>query len=252
MSSDNVDINENNFHEICIGMQRTKSKIYIDYHPDSHATHRTHEEFNKLFEKYINHNHINNTGDIARLWSFILNLKQIIGDEIPGDFAELGVYRGNTSSVLAHFAKLFNREVFLFDTYSGFDEKDLQGIDTGRGQESLFENTSTDIVKGLINEDSECCHFIKGYFPESITEACKIRNYSFVSIDCDLYEPTKAGLNFFYPLMKNGSIFALHDYSSLSWPGVKKAIDEFCELTKEQLILMPDKSGSVLIRKSRD
>jgi O-methyltransferase len=59
----------------------------------------------------------------------------------------------------------------------------------------------------------------------------------------------KAGLDFFYPRMPRGGLFLLHDYSSLCWPGAKQAVDEFCRATGENLLLMPDKSGSAFIRK---
>jgi hypothetical protein len=72
-----------------------------------------------------------------------------------------------------------------------------------------------------------------------------------VSLDCDLYEPMKAGLEFFYPRMTRGGIFLLHDYSSFSWNGAKKAIDEFCGQSGEFIVLMPDKSGSAFLRKAR-
>jgi hypothetical protein len=51
--------------------------------------------------------------------------------------------------------------------------------------------------------------------------------------------------------MPCGALFLLHEYSSLYWAGSKKAIDEFCEENQEYVILMPDKSGSAFIRKSK-
>ena len=189
-------------------------------------------------------------GDISRLWSFILNISQIIDENIQGDFAELGVWRGNTAAVLAHVAAKNDRQVYLFDTYEGFSEKDIKGID-GEKDVTSFNNTSIDVVKEVIGDDAKCCHFIKGYFPESVTEYHKSLTYAVVSLDCDLYEPMKAGLVFFYPLMPKGAIFLLHDYSSRQWAGAKLAIDEFCKETGEYIILMPDKSGSAFLRKSK-
>jgi len=61
----------------------------------------------------------------------------------------------------------------------------------------------------------------------------------------------KAGLEFFYPRMSRGGILMLHDYSSLFWDGAKKAIDESCNKNGEYVVLMPDKSGSAFIRKSK-
>ena len=224
-------------------------KTYLTYHPDAYIQHNAHPEFKKLLKSFKSKNQINNIGDITRLWSFMLNIKQIIDEKIPGDFAELGVWRGNTAAVLAHYASLNNRKVFLFDTYEGFNHKDLQGIDEDKKMK--FQDTSIDLVKKVIGDSASSCDFIAGYFPDSITDYHRTKKYAIVSLDCDLYEPMKAGLEFFYPLMPIGGLFLLHDYSSLYWAGAKKAIDDFCTKHKEYVILMPDKSGSAFIRKSQ-
>ena len=226
------------------------SSMFVAYQPDSYISHNAHPEFNGLFDKFIKHNELNNTGDITRLWSFILNIKQIISENIEGDFAELGVWRGNTATVLAHFASLSHRKVFLFDTYTGFDKKDITGLDAHR-KIGKFSNTSMDVIEEIIGNENHACEFVKGYFPDSITNIHKSKQYAAVSLDCDLYQPMKAGLDFFYSRMPQGGIFLLHDYSSFFWEGAKKAIDEFCDEQNEYLILMPDKSGSAFIRKSK-
>jgi hypothetical protein len=223
--------------------------IFLAYQPDSYSHFEAHPEFQDLLKKFIKFNKGNNSGDVIRLWSFILNIKQILSDNIEGDFAELGVWRGNTAAVLAHYALQANRKVFLFDTFEGFDKKDLNGIDSDK--QMAFNNTSLKMVKEVIGDCSESCEFVKGYFPDSISENHKTKSYAVVSLDCDLYEPMRAGLNFFYPLMPPGGIFLLHDYSSLFWDGSKKAVDEFCKENNENVILMPDKSGSAFIRKSK-
>ena len=48
--------------------------------------------------------------------------------------------------------------------------------------------------------------------------------------------------------MNNKSIFLIHDYSSGYFKGVKRAVDEFCNVSKQHLILMPDKGGSAFIK----
>ncbi len=225
-------------------------RFYAAYQPDSHVTFRSHEAYDALRKRFVAGNPWNNTGDIPRLWSFILNLKQVMNEGIPGDLAELGVWRGNTASVLAHFAARHHRKVVLFDTYEGFDAEDLTGLDSDKPM--LFKNTSVGLVKKIIGKDSSVCEFIKGYFPDSIEDKHKAMKFCAVSLDCDLYEPTKAGLDFFYPRLSKGGLLLLHDYSSGHWSGCRKAIDEFCKETGELPILMPDKSGSAFIRKHRD
>ena len=222
---------------------------FLAYHPDAYTTFGDHQEFSGLFEKFRKHNRRNNGGDIARLWSLVLNIKQVIKENVGGDFAEVGVWRGNTAAVLAYFAEQYGRNAFLFDTYEGFHEQDLRGIDAGQG--SSFSDTSLDRVREVVGIDSDRIHFVKGWFPDSAIEQHKERKYAVVSLDCDLYAPMKAGLDFFYPRLSEGGILFLHDYSSQYWIGAAKAIDEWAELSGEKIILMPDKSGSAFVRKTK-
>ena len=219
------------------------------YQPDSHTAFQAHPEFEELQKRFSTHNKRNNAGDTTRLWSFMLNSKQILAESIEGDFAELGVWRGNTAAILAHYAEEHQRKVFLFDTYEGFSKDDLTGIDAKKDTD--FNNTSIELVKQVIGPAVTQCFFVKGFFPDTITDEHRNRQYAIVSLDCDLYAPTKAGLTFFYERMPKGGIFFLHDYSSLHWDGSKKAIDEFCKESGEHIILMPDKSGSAFLRKTK-
>jgi len=221
--------------------------LYLNYHPDSYGAFKKHPEFTDIFDRFIKFNTLNNAPDIARLWSFILNIKQIIEENIEGDFAEVGVWRGNTAAILAHIALQHKRKLFLFDTFQGFDKRDIKGVDIEKPIE--FNDTSISMAKEVIGEAAEVCEFVIGYFPDSLSAVHK-RIYSVVSLDCDLYEPMKAGLHFFYPLMPKGGLFLLHDYSGSYWEGAKKAIDEFCKENNEFVVLIADKSGSAFVRKT--
>src|ERR1700749_520967 len=48
--------------------------MYLSYQPDSQAVSNAWPEFDKLFRGFTRHNKVNNSGDIPRLWSFILNI----------------------------------------------------------------------------------------------------------------------------------------------------------------------------------
>ena len=223
-------------------------KIYLAYLPDSHIYFNAHPESKTLFKQFKRFNAFN-SGDSARFWSFLLNIKQVMSEGIEGDFAELGVWRGNTAAILAYYAGINHRKLYLFDTYEGFSNKDLKGIDNNKFMD--FSETSIELVKEVVHDTYNVASYIKGYFPDTIEEIHRSTKYSIVSLDCDLYEPTKAGLSFFYPLMSKGGIIFLHDYSSMFWDGSKKAIDDFCKANNEFVILMPDKSGSAFIRKTQ-
>jgi hypothetical protein len=225
-----------------------RGPIYMAYHPDSNAMFHAHPEFRELYGKWVFGNKVNNGGDVTRFYAFILNVKQVLQDGINGDFAELGVWRGNSAAILAHFARANGRRVYLFDTFTGFDRRDLKAGDASRP--AIFGDTSLGLVKSNVGHD-DVCVYIVGFFPDSITTAARETRYAFVSLDCDLYAPMKAGLEFFYPRLVRGGTLLLHDYSSLHWRGAKAAIDEFCSETSEHVVLLPDKSGTAVIRKSR-
>jgi hypothetical protein len=183
------------------------------YQPDSHSHFTAHPEYEELYRSFIAHNQINNAGDGARLWSFILNIKQVIAENVPGDFAELGVWRGNTASILAYYAAKAGRKVYLFDTFDGFNERDLKGID--KGKQLLFADTSMRLVREVIGVSSDVCSFVQGYFPSTLTDEHRDRIYCVVSIDCDLYLPMKAALQLFYTRMSLSGILLLLDYSRM-------------------------------------
>jgi O-methyltransferase len=44
----------------------------------------------------------------------------------------------------------------------------------------------------------------------------------------------------------------VHDYSGIAWEGVKKAVDEFLAPRPERPVLLPDRSGTAMIRKVAD
>jgi len=225
------------------------ANIFWAYQPDCYAEFGEHSEFRALFARFSRFNKLNNGGDSVRLWSFILNIKQVLRDGVEGDFAELGVWRGNTAAVLAHFAMPEQRTVHLFDTFEGFDRRDFKGVDAKT--KPNFENTSIATVRKTVGPCWNICRVAAGHFPESLEAVHETKRYAVVSLDCDLYEPMKAGLEFFYPRMPAGSLLLLHDYSSPHWAGARQAIDEFCAATGEFPILLPDKSGTALIRRRR-
>jgi hypothetical protein len=43
----------------------------------------------------------------------------------------------------------------------------------------------------------------------------------------------------------------VHDYSSLHWPGAEQAVDEFFADKPENIVLMLDISGSIIVRKQK-
>jgi O-methyltransferase len=177
----------------------------------------------------------------------ILLLRTVIDHAVPGVFAEVGVYKGLTARLIHHYAP--ERPLHLFDTFEGFTERSAAAeLQSHRQSASLFSDTSLESVKAFVNQRNENVQFHKGFFPESIPSSLLEETFAFVHLDADLYDPIAKGLSFFYPRLSRRGMLVVHDYNS--WPGARKAVDEFFRDKLELPIPMPDKSGSVLIVKS--
>ena len=224
---------------------------YIAYVPDRYSSFRDlylrdGGEFDcRHIAAYIKGSEPNNAGDLPRYFGLSLICDQIIKENLKGDIAELGVYKGNTAVLLAVLARKLGTTAYLFDTYEGFASEDLRGIDANKGL--CFGDTSVEGVQSLVGLQNVRC--VKGHFPASASELPHDLRYCMVHIDCDLYAPFDAALRYFYPRLIKGGFLIMHDYSNSFWDGAEKAIDEFFSDKPEKLIPIPDKSGTAIIRK---
>jgi O-methyltransferase len=137
--------------------------------------------------------------------------------KIPGDIAEVGVYRGGSAKLIAEAKG--ERPLHLFDTFEGMP--DTAAVDPlfQRGQ---FPSSSEEVKKYLVSYPSVSLY--KGYFPDTAGPV-EDKRFSFVHLDVDIYESTAKSLAFFYPRMARGALLISHDYM---WAeGVKRAFDEF-------------------------
>jgi O-methyltransferase len=179
------------------------------------------------------------TNDPVRQSAFAAALVRLRTENIHGEMAELGVFRGETSRLIRKIEP--DRPYHLFDTFEGFSHRDGELV---RG----FEDTAVDVVtRNIGNMAGVFIH--KGYFPETAL-GLEDHRFAFVILDADLYKPLKAGLEFFYPRMTRGGYIFVHDYNwnGYDWGG-KRAVDEFLSDKVEALIEIPDRWGSIVFRK---
>ncbi len=189
-----------------------------------------------------------NQSDMARFYFFCLAFDQIVKEDLKGDLAELGVYKGNTATLLAGIARARGSTAYLLDTFTGFNKKDIKGVDAA-AREEAFSDTSLEAVRALVGEGN--VRYIPGYFPETAAQIPGNASFCLVHIDCDLYAPIFSALEYFYPRLVPGGYLIVHDYTSLHWNGAERAVDEFFADKPEPVIPLPDGAGSVVIRKFR-
>lgn len=159
---------------------------------------------------------------------FLEDFAKLCADKgIVGDVAEAGVYRGE-------FAKEINRifpdsECRLFDTFEGFVQEDIDKESKNLvATAGHLDTTSVDLVMSKMPH-KEKVHVYKGHFPDTaISEGISSR-FCFVNLDMDLYQPTKDGIRFFYPLMNGGGVILIHDYFSDDFLDVVRAIKDYEE-----------------------
>ncbi len=158
-------------------------------------------------------------------------------DNIPGAIAELGVYKGDFSLILHR--QFPDRTIYLFDTFEGFNANDVE-IETessfSHSSTKDFADTSAEYVLGRFGDTSNIV-LKKGYFPDTAA-GLENESFAFVSLDADLYVPTLAGLEFFYPRLSHGGAILLHDYGSMRFSGVFQAVSDY-EKKHGELMLMP-------------
>lgn len=186
--------------------------------------------------------------DRVRFYTIWMQIERLKKENVKGAFAELGVYKGETARIIHESDD--NRKFYLFDTFKGFDEQDLQHEtrNDGKYSEDNFSDTDLNSVKKFIN-GNENLVFIPGYFPET-TSGINETQYAFVNLDADLYKPTLAALQYFYPKLSHGGVILIHDYNH-TWPGLRKAVDEFLSAIPESPVEIADWQGSVMIIKNR-
>ena len=184
------------------------------------------------------------TGDYARYAALGLAIRRIESDGIPGAFAEAGVYQGATSRFILRVAPA--RPLYLFDTFEGFPAADRE---PSPAADPRFRDTSEANVRRVLGNPANGV-IRKGRFPETAA-GLEHERFALAVLDFDLFNPTLAGLEFFYPRLARGGYMFVHDFNSPeSNSACRRAVTQFMAGRQEQFVELPDRWGSVVIRKS--
>jgi O-methyltransferase len=188
--------------------------------------------------------------DSIRYETIALAIETIRREAIPGALAEVGVWRGALSRFLHQCAP--ERKLYLFDTFSGFPSESVGASDLqNKGDTTRFRDTSVEQVKQSVGE-SENVIFRVGVFPDSAI-GLELESFSFVMLDLDIYKPTVAALEFFYPRVSAGGYLFIHDFNSTeSNSAMRRAVIPFLSGKPEKLVELPDEWGSAVMRKIQE
>lgn len=194
----------------------------------------------------------------ARIQALVDAVRYCVRRDIPGAFAECGVWRGG--SVMAMLLTLRelgieNREVHLYDTFEGMTaptEHDVSPLDppaseTWKQARSSGERPWADLFSpDVFNlEDvrravlgtgypAERIHFVQGPVEQTLTEHVP-EQLALLRLDTDWYESTKAEMDHLYPRLVEGGVLIVDDYGH--WEGARRAVEEHFAAHGNSLLL---------------
>lgn len=172
---------------------------------------------------------------------------------VEGAAADLGAYRGDISWQLN--ALMPNRKLYLFDTFTGYDSRDIAkeqelGLSNAQvGEYSLtrkeYENVEDRLLARMPYPENVIVR--KGWFPETAFDL-EDEKYAFVHMDTGLYHPTYSGIQYFLPRMSKGGVIVVSGYEDGKKAGVRQAIADL-EAKYGAFLITPlaDMEGSIVI-----
>jgi len=141
---------------------------------------------------------------------------------LPGDYAEVGVFRGASAVLLGHVLSGSSKRLHLFDTFQGMPETEKER-DLFRAGD--LANTGLAEVRERLAFCPQA-DFHPGFFPETAT-ALPSERFAFVHVDVDIHRSVLDCCEFFYPRMSGGGCMVFDDYGYVNCPGAKQAVDTF-------------------------
>ena len=186
----------------------------------------------------------------ARLAALVEAVRYCVRREVPGAFAECGVWRGG--SVLAMLLTLLDlgredRDVHLYDTFEGMTEPtaadvsslDPPALDTWREARERRERpwgelfsteavgeTAVRATLAATGYPADRLHFVRGAVEATLPERAPER-LALLRLDTDWYESTRHELEHLYPRLSDGGVLIVDDYGH--WEGARRAVDEYFE-----------------------
>ena len=181
----------------------------------------------------------NNFSDI-RDRQLLFTASEIYKNDVNGCVAEAGVYRGVFSGKINRVFP--DRKIYLFDTFEGFSDDTDSFLDKDKDEEKQWGKFKGAMADTSIQQVLERMKYRdnvevrKGFVPatfEGVEE-----KFAFVNLDMDIYKPTKAALDWFWPRLSPGGYIFVHDYDRFD--GITKAVEEFCAEKKVSYFRLGD------------
>lgn len=189
-----------------------RDRIVDNWNPETRMTMLTHEQLDNI--EYC--------------------IREVVKNNIEGDFIEAGVWRGGSCIYARHILKELgqNRKVYIADSFEGLPKpnEELYPADAGDNHWTFSElAVSIEEVKKnfeFFGELDNNVIFVKGLFKDTLPK-CDIEKISVLRLDGDMYESTIDSLKYLYSKLSIGGYCIIDDYNMVR--GATIAVDEFRE-----------------------
>lgn len=187
----------------------------------------------------------------ARLVHFSKLIEKI--SDVNGDVVECGVADGTSLATLASLLKAHGqiRRVWGFDSWAGLPSP--SSADAGNASIAaggMFSQASTAKVRdellayGLTDDEiAQTVRLMPGLFSETLPGYDG--QVALLHVDVDLYQSYLDCLTNLWPRIVAGGIVAFDEYGEPdTWPGARRAVDEFLETRPEGATALQHDEGS--------
>ncbi|MEA2273544.1 MAG: O-methyltransferase [Solirubrobacteraceae bacterium] len=185
---------------------------------------------------------------VPRLQALVDAVRYCVNRDVPGAFAECGVWRGGSvmaMSLTLQALDASDRDLFLYDTFEGMTkptEADVSMLNVPALQTwekahsdqrvpwshyfnpELFNESSVRETLLAAGHPEERLHFVRGPVEETLPDHAPER-LALLRLDTDWYESTLHELRHLYPRLSSGGVLIIDDYGH--WDGCRRAVDEY-------------------------
>jgi O-methyltransferase len=197
----------------------------------------------------------------ARLSALIDGVEHVVAARVPGALVECGVWRGGSMMAVALTLQRLgdtDRDLFLFDTYSGMTQPTHEDVNShydGYSLSRMFERRKN--WSGVPAEEvrhamastgypMDRVHIVEGPVEETLP-ANAPEAIALLRLDTDWYRSTRHEMEHLYPRLAAGGVLVLDDYGH--YLGARRAIDEYFATHGDPLLLnRVDYTGRIAVK----
>jgi len=166
--------------------------------------------------------------------------------DLPGNYAEFGVYRAGCAYMMLATAGLPTaRQLFLFDTFSGIPDDLLTDAERAEGLGGALTDTSVEYVSGRLLHWEGQITIIEGDVLNTLA-GTETGELAFVHMDLNAAKPTRAALDYVYPRLLGGAIVVFDDYGWKGLEAQRVVVEQFLADKTEDVIALPTGQGMLI------